>query len=533
MLNILFGLTGGLSLFIYGIHLMSDGLKKVAGDKIRNIIKILTINRFSGVLVGLGITSILQSSSAVSVLVIGFVNSGIMTFYQSLSVILGSNIGTTITTQIIAFKLTSYCLPILAIGFFINFVCNNKIWKNIGLSLLGLGILFLGMSIMSNAIIPFANNPIVEDLFIKFSTNPFIGLLTGAVFTAIVQSSSLSTGIVLTLSSVGLNITGAIPIILGCNIGTCVTALLASIGTNVNAKRTAVSHLIFNILGVLIFIPLLGPFTKLIIFTSTDIMRQCAFAHTIFNITSTLLIFPFIGVFAKLITKLIPNKDGEECDPFEMKHLDEHLLLTPSIAIDASIKEILQTLKTSEEMIEFAIGGFFGEVKLLDKIGKMEDIVDYRREKITEYLSKLIHENLSYTESQKIPKLLHVINDVENIGDYAINLRNSARRKSDQKLPFTGVALGEIVQLHQSLKQMVKQTKEALSSIDIKKAKLIYNTECEINTQRRVFKRNHVERLKNKMCHHVSGIVFLDMINIMEKIGNSLTNVADAIVGRL
>jgi len=532
--QLIFGLSGGLSLFIYGINITGEGLQKLAGDKIRNIIKVLTTNRFSGVLVGIIITSIIQSSSATSVLAIGFVNSGLMTFEQSLSIIFGANIGTTITTQIIAFKLTTYCLPILTIGFLLNFICKKRIWKNIGLFLLGLGMLFLGMSIMSGAIEPFATDPMIKDLFIKFSVNPSLGILTGIIATAIFQSSSVTTGIVLALASVGLvDLTGAIPIILGCNIGTCVTALLASIGTNTNAKRTAIGHLIFNILGVLLFLPFIKYFQLIVMFTSTNIMRQCAFAHTIFNVIGTLLILPFIGLFTKLIIKLIPNKDGEECDPFEMKHLDEHLLSTPSIAIDTAIKEILHTLKMTSKMIELAIEGFFGKIGSLDKIEKKEDIVDYRREKITEYLVKLMEQDISHEESQKIPKLLHVINDIEKIGDHSINLRNLARRKNDGKLPFTGDSIAEIVQIHESVKCMIDQTEEALSSLSIEKAKLIYNTENKINTQRRQFKKNHIERLKNKKCNPISGIIFLDIINNLEKIGDFLTNVADAIVGRL
>jgi len=534
MIQLVFGLIGGLALFVYGMTILSDGLKKAFGDKIRNIIKVLTTNRFSGVLVGIIITSIIQSSSATSILAIGFVNSGLMTFTQSLGIIFGANIGTTITTQIIAFELTKYCLPILTIGFLLNFVCKKRIWKNIGLTLLGLGILFLGMSIMSEAIIPFADNPIVKDIFIKFSTNPFLGILVGVIFTAIVQSSSVGMGLILTLSSVGLmNLNGAIPIILGCNIGTCVTAILASIGTNINAKRTAIGHLIFNILGILLFLPFTKYFHSIVTLTSTNIMRQCANAHTIFNITSTLLILPFIGLFAKLIMKLIPNKGDEECDPFEMKHLDDHLLSTPSVAIDATIKEILETLEITDKMIELATEGFFGKAELLDKIEKKEDIVDYRREKITEYLVRLMEQTLTHEESQKIPKLLHVINDVEKIGDHAMNLRNLARRKHENNLPFTGDSIGEIVQIHQTLKDMIKQTKDALSYIDVEKAKLIYDTEHKINNQRQQFKKNHIKRLQSKKCHHVSGIVFLDMINNMEKIGDFLTNIADAIVDEL
>lgn len=534
MTEIVFGLVGGLSLFIYGINLMSDGLRKVAGDRIKNIIKLLTTNPIAGVTVGMIITAIIQSSSATSVLTIGFVNAGIMTFQQSLGIIFGCNIGTTITAQLIAFKLTHYALPILSVGFFLYFVCKKRFWKNIGLFLLGFGILFLGLSIMKHAIGPLSSNTIFRDTFILYSNNKFIAILIGFLVTSLFQSSSVTTGIVIALASVNLiTLTGAIPIIMGCNIGTCTTSLIASIGTSINSKRTAVAHLVFNIIGTVIFFIFIGQFQYLVTLTSTNLVRQCANAHTIFNVVGTLIFLPFIGLFSRLIIKLIPGKDNDDIN--ELKYLDEHFLSTPPLAIDSSIKEILITLRISDKMIENAIEGFFGKIELLDEIQDMEDTVDYRREKITLYLTNLVEQDLTQEESEKFPKLVHVINDIEKIADHAMNLRNLSMRKNEKKLKFSGTELGEIVQMHDVLKIMISQTEIALSDTsDIEKAKLIYNTEIKINNQRKQFKKNHINRMKNKKCSCVlSGIIFIDMINNLEKIGDFLTNIADAIVGEL
>ncbi len=325
--ELVFGIFGGLGLFIYGIHLMGEGLQNAAGDRLRRWIKALTKNLFLGTMVGAFITALIQSSSATTVLVVGFVNAGLMELRQAIVVILGAHIGTTITGQIIAFKLTEYALPFVAIGAIFYLFVNKRFWKFFGLFLLGFGILFLGLEIMTSTVEPLADEPMMQNIFVAFSKNPFLGILTGAILTAIFQSSSVTTGIVIGLGAVGLiDLKAAIPLVFGCNIGTCVTALLASVGTTISARRAALAHVVVQIVGAIIFFPALFFFYKIVSLTSSNIARQIANAHTIFNLVTTLIFIPFVGLFTKVIIKLLPGKDAiVDSQP---KFLEKHLLYT-------------------------------------------------------------------------------------------------------------------------------------------------------------------------------------------------------------
>ncbi|MCK4826906.1 Na/Pi cotransporter family protein, partial [bacterium] len=303
--ELVFSVVGGLGLFIYGIHLMGEGLQNAAGDRLRRLLKALTKNTFSGTLLGAGITAIIQSSSATTVMVVGFVNAGLMTLTQAIGVIFGANIGTTITAQIIAFKLTAVALPAIAIGACLYLFSPKRFWKFFGLFCLGFGILFLGLKIMTSMIKPFAGDPVIQNIFVQFSENPFLGILIGAGVTALFQSSSVTTGMIITLASIGLfDLQAAIPLIFGCNIGTCVTAILASLGTTISAKRAALAHVLFNIMITLLFLPTLPFYYKIIATTSGDIARQVANAHTLFNIVGTLVLVPFASIYAKVVTRV-------------------------------------------------------------------------------------------------------------------------------------------------------------------------------------------------------------------------------------
>ena len=412
MLLSLCNFIGGLALFIYGIQVMGEGLQQAAGERIKYVLKTLTKNPIMGVSIGAFITAVIQSSSATTVLTIGFVNAGLMDFTRSISIILGANIGTTITAQIVAFKLTYWALPIIGVGFIIYFLFNKKLYKSIGYSILGLGILFLGLSIMTNAVQPFAASPIAKNMFITYSSNAISALLIGIIATAIFQSSSATTGIIIALASVNLiTLQGAIPMLLGCNIGTCVTALLASIGTSLNAKRTAIAHLLFNVIGVLLFMPFLNYYQQLISYTAinttypVNIARQIANAHSIFNILNTLILLPFLPYYAKLITKMLPGKTEQtvNVDSPETQFLDNKLLATPSIALEAAIKETTRTLRITQEMSNKAMTGFYTrEAKNLQNIDYKETIVNQHRLAITEYLALLMEYPLSHKESTKI-----------------------------------------------------------------------------------------------------------------------------------
>lgn len=534
-MNIIFNLIGGLALFIYGINLMGDGLQKMASNKIRTVLEKLTSSPLMGTTVGAIVTSIIQSSSATTVLAVGFVNAGLMSFYQALGIIFGANIGTTMTAQIIAFKLTDYALPVLAIGLCLYLVCKNKSWKYFGLSLLGFGVLFLGLNIMTAGVKPLADSVIFKNIFIRFNTNPILAVIAGAIVTAIIQSSSVTTGIVLTLASLNLiTLSGAVPLILGCNIGTCATALLACIGTSTNARRTAIAHLFFNVFGTLIFLPFIHPFTRLIQFTSVDLARQCANAHTLFNVTCTLLILPFTKLYSKFIIKLVKDRDTDKDDYTETKYLEHHLLHTPAIAIKAATKEIIKTLELSKIMINSAIDAITkNDVKLLESIEKREDIVDSRRYSITNYLVRLMEQSITHEESTKIPALIHVVNDVERIGDHAMNLKKLAEQKIENKLGFSDEATQELLGMYKELLYMIDTAILALQSNNIQDAKTLCDQELVINGLRNTLRTNHINRLNQGQCTVLSGLVFIDLVNNFEKIGDHLKNVGDAILDDL
>ncbi len=531
--ELVFGIFGGLGLFIYGIHLMGDGLQRVAGDRFRNVLKALTSHPIKGVLVGAGITALIQSSSATTVMVVGFVNAGLMTFVQSLGVIFGANIGTTITAQIIAFKLTNYALPIIGIGMVLNIFAKKRFWKFLGLFLLGFGILFLGLNIMTSVVKPFADNPAVINAFVSINNRVLYGVLIGAAITALIQSSSVTVGIILSLVSIGLiDIDGAIPIILGANIGTCITVMLASIGTSISARRAAIAHLLYNVIGAILFLIVLKPFTALITHTSSSIIRQCANAHTIMKIIEACVFLPFIGLFARLIEKIVPGKAIMiETGP---KYLEKHLINTPVFALDAATKEIVVMADHAKEMVIEAADGFINlDEKALKDLPKREEALDSLQEAITDYLMSLTQRDLSEEESRRIPALLHSVNDIERIGDHSENLMELAIRRIEGNLPFSKEAIDEIKLMLGKIDGMLDGAIKALTTNSVEDAKKVLLIEDEVDDLTERLRQNHIDRLGKRVCNVRSGIVFLDIISNLEKIGDHITNVAQAVMGRL
>ncbi len=525
--EIIFGVIGGLGLFIYGIWEMSEGLHKVCGERMRRIMDNLTGGPLRGILVGAGVTSLVQSSSATTVMVVGFVNAGLISLVQALGVIFGANIGTTITAQLIAFKLTDYALPVIGLGVLTMIFSRKKSHKHIGEFLLGFGVLFLGLSILTSVIKPLGQYPLFNNILLSFSRNPFLGILASALVTALFQSSSVTTGMVLSLAMAGLiDLRGALPLILGCNIGTCVTALIASVKTSISARRTAFAHILFNLSGVIIFLPFLSLFHNLVAHTSVNLTRQIANAHTFFNVINTIIFLPLIHPFANILTKIIKGKEEEEVD-YMPKFLERHLLNTPPIAIEAAVKEIVRTLRLTQKMVGTAMDAFLkNNPRALEKITRNEEAVDSLREAITNYLVELMQRELSAEESRKIPSLIHAINDVERIGDHAENLRDLAQQKIDRRMPFSPSALEELKKMYGDVNKMISCAVNALTLNNIDEAKLVLEQECQINTLRDRLKDSHMRRLEESKCNVLSGIIFLDMISNFEKIGDHLNNVA-------
>jgi len=531
--QLLFNLIGGLGLFIFGIQVMGDGLQKTAGQKLRDILARLTKHRFVGLGLGTIVTSIIQSSSATTVMVVGFINAGLMTLTQSIPIMLGADIGTTITAQLIAFKLTKYALPIVGIGAAMYLFGKTKKTKHIGEAVLGFGILFLGLSIMSSGVKPLGESEIIHQVFVTFSKNPILGVIAGTIVTALVQSSSVATGIILALASVGLlDLNSAIPLVLGANIGTCITAILASIGTNISARRAAIAHVTFKVIGTIIALILLPIYMKLTIISSDNLMRQIANFHTIFNIVNGLLFIGFVSFFAKLAIKIVPGK--VETIEYGPKYLSNDLLRTPSLAIDAAKKEITRTLKLAKNMVESAMNAFRNNdrAEIAKVIGK-EDLVDELRNAITDYLVKITQKEIGEKEAIMVPPLLHSINDIERIADHAVNISELAERKIDDKLKLSKLALAEIKKVESIVKDMVKDAIKALPSSDKKLALKIKENEAKVNQYVFEYRDTHCERLSKGTCTHTAGLVFVDLLMNFEKIGDHLMNVAEAIEGKL
>ena len=551
--DMIFGTVGGLGLFLFGMRLMSDGLKKVAGQKLKSILESMTKRALVAFLVGAGITALVQSSSATTVMVIGFINAGLLTLKQAISVIIGTNVGTTATAWLVsisgigALKITIYALPAVGIGFLLNVLGKTQRTKSIGQILLGLGILFLGLDFMKEAFSPLEESSTVQEIFISLGNKPFLAILAGAVVTMLLQSSSAAIAVVQLLAIGGAFGTHwqtaldvSIPFVLGSNIGTTITAQIAALQANRNAKRAAWAHTIFNVLGSAIAYPFVhfGLFGAFVLFLSPwqlgrdTIAPSIAIGHTVFNITSSGIFLPMSGLLAKIVWKLVPEKPSEAL--VRPVVLEKHLLDTPVIALEQAKREIIRMAKTAKRALRHAIEGIIqNNRKKLFSVLEIEDFIDTFQIEITSYLSALSQVQLSDEVAIELPVLLHTVNDLERIGDHAVNIVEIAQRKIDQKLLFSDSALAEAEQLRTEINQMFDNIIEALEENDIEAAKPALIREANINKMQIEFRRSHVDRMSSGICSPVAGLIFIDLVDNIEKIGDHLTNIAQAIIGGL
>jgi len=539
----IFMLIGGLGFFFFGMQLMSDGLKKIAGERLKAILHMATKVPVIGVLVGAAVTCLMQSSSATSVMVVGFVNAGLLTLKQAICVIMGANIGTTFTAWLVSsmsvFKITDYALPAIGIGFAIMQLGKTRKAKFWGQVLLGFGILFIGLSFMKDAFGPLKESQHVKDIFIALSDNPLLGVLVGIIFTVLLQSSSATIAIVQVLAFNGvISFPAAIPIILGDNIGTTITAQLAALNTNLAAKRTAMSHTLFNVLGVaymLVFV-YTGWFVKAINFiipgapTTSNVMFYIAVSHSAFNITNTIVFLPFVGWLEKVSTLLVPKKKGAiEAGP---QYLEKHLLNTPPIALEQAKREIMRMLTLANTSISSAVKGFIeDDTAALKPVSGIEEAVDNLQSEITQYLVELSEKDLSSEESEELPVLIHSVNDIERIGDQSENIAELAQRRTEEKLALSDEAIKGLKLMWYELSSMIIETEEALQANSIEKAQNVLGREDKINRFQEELKEGHVDRLNRGTCSLKAGVVFLDFVDILEKIGDHLTNIAQGIIG--
>ena len=543
ILNI-FSLMGGIALLLFGMTFMGDSLEKAAGNKLTSILESLTSNRLKGVLLGLGVTAIIQSSAATTVMVVGFVNSGIMRLSQAIGVIMGANIGTTATAWLLSLasiggegsgiiqllKPSSFS-PILAfIGTILYMFTKKQRAKDIGGIFLGFAILMTGMETMSAAVEPLSDMPQFTNILLLFS-NPILGVLSGAILTAIVQSSSASVGILQALAVTGsVTYANAIPIILGQNIGTCVTAMISSIGANKNAKRAAVFHLCFNIIGTTLFLLLfylLNAIVKFSFINESISAVNVAVIHSIFNIFATVVLFPFGNALEKLACIIVPDHGSDK----KTQLLDERLLNTPTIAV-------AQAKKLTDHMAELACQSLKKAMSLLEKfdskvadeIADSEKEIDMYEDKLGTFLVKLSRESLSISDSHEISNLLHTIGDFERMGDHAVNIYEVAAEINSKKLTFSPNAMSEIQTISAAVTEILDMTAQAFIEENIELAKKVEPLEQLIDRLKKKMKSHHIKRLQSGECTIETGFVFSDLVTNYERVADHCSNVAVCLI---
>lgn len=532
----------GLGLFLYGMNLMSEGLEKAAGNKLRAIVGKLTTNRYIGVVVGAIVTAIVQSSSASTVMVVGFVNAGIMNLTQAIGVIMGANIGTTVTGFLVALKLTDVAPFAIGFGVMLMLFGKNTKTKKYAQILLGFGILFLGMDTMKHGLSDLKGHPMFNDIIGSFGAGGFFNtaaaIFVGFGITAIVQSSSATTGILIALAlSGGISLDAAFPILLGTNIGTCVTAMMSSIGANKNAKRAAVMHLTFNLVGTLIFIIALRPVTLwfvkdvLAVNMGLDAAQQIASAHIIFNIATTFILIWFAPLLVKFAQLVIPGTEDEKEDVTGPKYLDERILETPSIAMVQVSREVLHMGQLSLKEFQYAVDSFIeGNMEKAKKTFKTERIVNELEHDIANYLVKLTNTAISDQQREMIDGLFSTIGDIERVGDHADNLAEMTVYRVENKLSFSESALEEIRHMSERVIKSYKQSLTAIKDGDHELARSVIEREGEIDLMEKNLRKKHIRRLNEGKCQPAAGVLFLDIINNLERIGDHASNIADAVI---
>lgn len=532
MKELIFGLIGGTALLMYGVDLMGEGLEKVSGPMMKKILATLTNKVWKAFLAGTILTALVQSSTAITVLTVGFVNAGLMSLKQAVGIIYGANIGTTITAQLMAFsfKLTDIALLVLGIGFAIKFFSKKRYWQDLGLAIMGFGIMFLGLKILNSNIPIVKNSETTRYFFEHYANRPFLAVLIGMVATMLVHSSSATVGLTMVLAQAGLiNLNGAIGLMLGDNIGTCITAQMASLGTSVAARRTAWAHTLYNIIGVILAMMFFSLFKDMIQGTSTYISQQIANSHTIFNVLSAVIFLPLTNLYVSFLERIVPEaKDFTKGG--QTRYLDPLLLDTPVAAINAVNREIQYAASLTRQMVNKAMAGFFAnEQDLLEKVLQIEETVNDLQKQITQYLISLSHRQVGADLSSKIPALLHAINDIERIGDHAENLVELAQIKIEKRLVFSEQALQELQQLLSLIDQMMELIDQALGTNNVLLAKKVSQIEEKVDNLTDALREKHIYRLEAGTCYVESGVIFLDMISNFERIADHLYNIAVAI----
>lgn len=531
--NIL-SMAGGLGLFLFGIRTMGDGLENAAGAKLKRMLEVLTGNRFLAVLVGFVVTAIIQSSTATTVMVVGFVNAGMMTLAQAVGVIMGANIGTTVTSLLIALNFSSVAAASVLVGVILMLASKKTLVKNLGSIFTGFGLLFLGIDLMSDSMAPLRESAGFMNFIVAVSDSPLrplFGILLGIVMTAVLQSSSASVGVLQTLAMQGLvPLKFSVFVLFGQNIGTCLTALFSTVGAKKNSKRAAVIHLLFNLLGtgMFILIALLTPYIEWIEKISSDPMAQIAISHIVFNVVSTVVLFPFAKLLVKLSCLIVPGKDDSESE-MHCRFIDDRLLNTPPFAVMQVGKEVARMAKLARDNFETSAYALINRSdKDLDKVMEKEEVINYLNHHITSYLVKLNALDITDSDSDYIARVFHAINDIERVGDHATNLAEAAERNIGDGLTFSDAARDELNQLCGSVITLLDRSIEAFDrqSLGDSEAKELSDLEEHIDDLTLTCQDAHIFRLNRNECNTEAGMLYLNTITDFERVGDHAINIA-------
>lgn len=535
--EMLFTFFGGLGIFLFSIKFMGDGLQKSAGDKLRDILDRFTTNPFMGVLVGIVVTILIQSSSGTTVLVVGLVSAGFMNLRQAIGVIMGANIGTTVTAFIIGFDVGAYALPIMAAGAFAIFFFKNVRIHNIGEVIFGFGGLFLGLELMGEGMKPLREVQAFTDLTVEMSVNPILGVVAGTLFTMLVQSSSATIGILQQLYAENLvTLDAALPILFGDNIGTTITAILAAFGASIVARRAAAVHVLFNLVGTVIFLLILPLFESYVLWLSgllgLEERMQIAFAHGSFNVANTIIQFPLIGLWAYIVTKVIP---GEEVSiEYKPKHLDENFIeQSPSIAIGQAKEEILRMGGMSVQGLELTYSYLKNRSKRDAELTvQIEEALNNLDHKITDYLVKISSQSLSPQDSTRHNMLMNTVRDIERIGDHFENIIELIQYQDAHKLQLTEDAIEDVSEMFELTIDTVSKAMKALDENSAELAREVAEQENTIDKMERKFRKHHIARLNEGKCTGQAGVMFVDILSNLERIGDHSVNIAEAVLGK-
>jgi len=529
-------MAGGLGLFLFGMELMSDSIEKVAGARLRRILEIFTTNRFMGMIVGIIFTGIIQSSSACTVMVVSFVNSGLMNLYQAAGVILGANIGTTITSQLVSFNLSKIAPLILLVGVVVMMFTKKEKVRKVAEVVVGFGILFVGLSTMSQAMANMKNEPQVVNLLMSLK-NPFLATLMGFALTAIIQSSSVTVSIVLLLANQDLlSLPITLYIILGCNIGACATAMLASMTGKKDAKRAALIHLLFNIIGtVIIYIALFvagDQIVELIKSISADNGRFVANAHTLIKIAQVIMLFPFTGWLVKMTYLIVPGEDQKVGyrESYQLKYIGDKVVFNPATAVVEVVKELERMASLAEENLNRAMNALITlDEEDIEEVYEVEKNINFLNHAITDYLVKINQTTLPIEDLNSLGALFHVVNDIERIGDHAENVADAARQRKEEGVSISKEAQKELGDMLEMVNKIIRYAVEMFAKSDETHMQEIITLEDQVDEKERELQKKHVERLTKGECSPEAGMIFSDIVSGLERVADHATNIAFAI----